>query len=344
MRRPTIEASARAVGKQRLRQSPERLDRRKKPPPHSKYRSVRAVAGLRVDDGLDQLGDVLLSESSMRDHPLTPMRDSNLRRVLSRQTPYPVGLVPAAVVSRGAKAVRAHLGRLREEGYRHAVLDAVNEEDLLILGEAIVDLALVTGGSGIALGLPGNFRRAGLLTHSQQSDKLPVVRGAAAVISGSCSKATLAQVEAMRRTQPVFDVDPLALATGEPVIQQVLDGTRSISDDVPFLISASAPPERVRAVQERVGRERAGHLVEQALAEIACRLVERGVRRLVVAGGETSGSVVQALGIDGLRIGPQIDPGVPWTASLREPVLALALKSGNFGREDFFMRALSCLD
>jgi len=290
------------------------------------------------------VGDVLLSESSMRDHPLTPMRDSNLCRVLSRQTPYPVGLVPAAVVSRGAEAVRAHLGRLRDRGYRHAILDAVNDEDLLILGEAIVDFALVTGGSGIALGLPGNFRRAGLLTYSQQSDKLPVVRGAAAVISGSCSKATLAQIEAMRRTQPVFDVDPLALAAGEPVVQQLLDGTRSIPDDVPFLISASAPPERVRAVQERVGRERASHLVEQALAEIACRLVERGVRRLVVAGGETSGSVVQALGIDGLRIGHQIDPGVPWTASLREPVLALALKSGNFGRDDFFMRALSCLD
>lgn len=290
------------------------------------------------------VGDVLLSESGMRDHPLTPMRDANLRRVLARQTPRKVGLVPVEAVRSGAAAVRAEFARLRGEGCRHAILDAVSDADLLTLGEAVAGLSLVTGGSGIALGLPENFRRAGLLEPAERSDRLPVVRGPAAVISGSCSTATLAQAAAMRATHPVFEVDPLALAAGEPVVALALDWAGSRLGDRPLLISASAVLERVRAVQDRLGRERAGGLVEAALAAIARGLVERGVRRLVVAGGETSGAIVQALGITGLRIGPQIDPGVPWTASLGEPTLLLALKSGNFGREDFFVRAFTCLE
>ena len=289
------------------------------------------------------VGDVLLSESGMRDHPLTPMRDANLRRVLGRQTPREVGLVPLQVVSRGVAAVGAEFARLRREGYRHAILDAVTDADLFTLGEALADLPLVTGGSGIALGLPDNFRRAGLLQATQAADWLPPVRGAAAVISGSCSTATLAQVANMRMTRPVFDVDPLALAAGEPVVARALDWAGALLDEEPVLISASAPPERVRMVHDRLGRERAAELIEGALAAIARGLVDRGVRRLIVAGGETSGAVVQALDVTGLRIGPQIDPGVPWTTSLGAPTLALALKSGNFGREDFFMKAFTCL-
>ena len=289
------------------------------------------------------VGDGLLSESGMRDHPLTPMRDPNLRRVLSRQTPHKVGLVPLAAVSRGVEAVRAEFARLRAEGCRHAILDAVTDDNLLILGEALAGLKLVTGGSGIALGLPENFRRAGLLKTSQ-ADRLPKVSGAAAVISGSCSTATLAQVASMRRTNPVFDVDPLALAAGEPVVARALDWASPLIGDEPLLVSASAEADRVRDVQSRLGRERAGGLVEGALAEIAKGLVKRGVRRLIVAGGETSGAVVQALGVTELRIGREIEPGVPWTASLGEPRLALALKSGNFGGEDFFLKAFRCLD
>jgi uncharacterized protein YgbK (DUF1537 family) len=290
------------------------------------------------------VGDALLSESGMRDHPLTPMRDANLRCVLGRQTPHKVGLVPLEVVSRGTEAVRSEFTRLRREGYRHVILDAVNDADLFALGPALAELSLVTGGSGIAVGLPENFRHAGLLKPTQDADRLPPVHGAAAVISGSCSTATLAQVAAMRAAHSVFDVDPLALAAGQPVVERALDWAGPLLDEKPLLISASAAPERVRAVQERLGRERAGSIVETALAEIARGLVERGVRRVVVAGGETSGAIVQALGITGLRIGPQIDPGVPWTASLGEPTLALVLKSGNFGREDFFVRAFTCLD
>jgi uncharacterized protein YgbK (DUF1537 family) len=290
------------------------------------------------------VGDVLLSESGMRDHPLTPMRDANLVRVLGRQTPHKVGLVPLSAVNQGAVVVRAEFTRLRASGYRHAILDAVADADLLTLGEAIADLKLVTGGSGIALGLPDNFRRIGLLEATRQADKLPPVSGAAAVISGSCSTATLAQVAAMRAQYPAFEVDPLALAAGQPVAAAALEWATSRLGDAPLLVFASAPPERVRAVQEELGRDRAGTLVEEALAQIARGLIERGVRRLVVAGGETAGAIVQALGITGLRIGPQIDPGVPWTTSLGEPTIALALKSGNFGREDFFVRAFTCLD
>jgi uncharacterized protein YgbK (DUF1537 family) len=289
------------------------------------------------------VADVLLSESGMRDHPLTPMRYPSLVRVLQRQTRHKVGLVPYATVSKGAPAISAAFAELRGKGFRHAVIDAVGDGDLLALGAAVADLRLITGGSGIALGLPENFRRAGLLARTESADALPIVRGLAAVISGSCSPATLAQVAAMRAQRPVFDIDPLAIAGGADVVGAALDFAAREIGSGPVLISASAPPEQVRAVQEKLGRERAGTLVEEALAEIARRLVERGVRRLVVAGGETSGAVVKALGIKGLRIGPQIDPGVPWTASLGEPPLLLALKSGNFGGVDFFLRSFSVI-
>ena len=289
------------------------------------------------------VGDVLLSESGMRDHPLTPMRDPSLVRVLQRQTRHKVGLVPYATVAKGADAIRDAFAALRRDGFRHAVVDAVGDGDLLALGAAIADLALITGGSGIALGLPENFRRAGLLAPSDAAGTLPVVHGPEAVIAGSCSTATLAQVAAMRARRPVFDIDPLVLAEGADAVGAALDFAARELASGPILISASAPPEQVRQVQDRLGRERAGTLVETALAAIARGLVERGVRRLVVAGGETSGAVVKALGITGLRIGKQIDPGVPWTVSLDQPPIALALKSGNFGGPDFFLRSFAVL-
>src|SRR5579883_118651 len=289
------------------------------------------------------VGDVLLSESGMRDHPLTPMRDPSLLRVLQRQTPHKVGLVPHAVVRRGTDAVRAAFAALRREGIRHAVLDAIADDDLLTLGAAIADLPLITGGSGIALGLPENFRRAGLLAPTRSADALEPVRGAELVLSGSCSLATLAQVAAMRQRRPVFELDPLRLDAGEDVAGAAIDWAAARMAEGPVLVSASAPPEAVRMAQEKLGRARAGELIESALAAIAKGLVARGARRLVVAGGETAGAVVKALGIKGLRIGPQIDPGVPWTASLGEPRLALALKSGNFGGPDFFLRSFTVL-
>jgi 3-dehydrotetronate 4-kinase len=294
------------------------------------------------------MGDVLLSESGMRNHPLTPMRDPSLVRVLQRQTKGKVGLVPHADVARGPQAIRDAFAALRRAGYRHAIVDTVEDRQLDWIGEAAAELPLITGGSGIALGLPENFRRQGLLAESGGADALPRVEGAAAVLSGSCSQATQAQVAFMWKRRPMFRIDPVGGAAGRDIAQAALDWATPQLGDAPVLISATAPPGQVAAVQAALGRERAGPFIEGIFAEIARGLVERGVRRLIVAGGETSGAVVQALGITGLRIGRQIDPGVPWTVSLPgslgEPPIALALKSGNFGAEDFFLRAFDVLE
>ncbi len=301
-------------------------------------------AGRTIYRGYLFVGDLLLSESGMRDHPLTPMHDPSLVRVLQRQSRGRVGLVPAAIVARGADAIRDAFAALRKDGFAHGIVDAIEDRDLEAIGEAAADFKLITGGSGIALGLPENFRRRGLLS-AAAADRLPAISGAAAVLSGSCSTATLAQVAHMQQRAPCFTIDPIAAAEGADMAGQALAWARPLLGDRPILISATAPPDQITAVQHRLGRERAGALVEAILAAVARGLAAAGVRRFVVAGGETAGAVVQALGVTGLRIGRQIDPGVPWTVSLPgsldEPALALALKSGNFGMPDFFLRAFS---
>ena len=291
------------------------------------------------------VGDVLLSESGMKDHPLTPMRDPSLVRVLQRQSTGKVGLVPHAAVGQGAATIAAAFAELRREGCRHAIVDAVADRDLEAIGEAAQDLALITGGSGIALGLPANFRRQGLIGAGVDADLLPQIGGMAAVLSGSCSPATQGQVAHMIGAGAShFVIDPLAAAAGRDVAADALSWASDKLDGQPVLFSATAPPQRVAEVQQKLGRERSGTMIEGIMAEIARGLVARGVRRLVVAGGETAGAVVQALGVTGLRIGRQIDPGVPWTVSLGDPPLALALKSGNFGAPDFFSRAFTALE
>jgi len=289
------------------------------------------------------VGRQLLSESGMRHHPLTPMTDSDLVRVLGRQTKAKVELVPYATVRRGPAAIAAAFAALSAAGARHAIVDAVEDQQLRDIGAAAADLALVTGGSGIAIGLPENFRRKGLLGPAAGADALPASGGTAAVLSGSASTATLGQVEAFRAARPAFRLDPLALARGQDQAAAAIAWARPLLADGPVLIYASAPPAEVAAAQAALGRERAGALIEAALAAVARGLVDAGVRRLVVAGGETAGAVVQALGVRALRIGPQIDPGVPATVSLDERPLALALKSGNFGGVDFFAKAIGLL-
>ncbi len=303
-------------------------------------------AGRTIYRGYLFVGDELLSESGMRNHPLTPMRDPSLVRVLQRQCRGRVGLVRQAIVARGARAIEDAFAALRKDGFAHAIVDAIEDRDLEAIGEAAADFRLITGGSGIALGLPHNFRRRGLLGDGAAADSLPPISGSAAVLSGSCSTATLAQVAFMRERAPVFAIDPVAAAESN-VAQQAVAWARPLLGDLPILISATAPPEKVAEAQKKLGRDRAGAVVEKTLGEISRGLAVAGVRRLVVAGGETAGAVVQALGVTGLRIGRQIDPGVPWTvslpANLGEPALALALKSGNFGAPDFFLRAFSVL-
>lgn len=300
------------------------------------------AAGRSIYKGYLFVGDGLLSESGMESHPLTPMTDANLVRVLGRQTPSPVGLVDLATVGGGAEAIRARYASLREKGMRHAVVDAVFDRDLLAIGAASSDLKLVTGGSGVAMGLPENFRIRGLLAARPQP-ALPAVAGRAAVIAGSCSRMTRAQVAHTSKAWPSIAVDPGAIAAGEDVAAAILEWVGSLSGSEPVLIYSSADPDVVAGVQATHGRERAGAMVENTMGEIASGLAQMGVTRLVVAGGETSGAVVKALDVKALRIGPEIDPGVPWTEALGGPPLALALKSGNFGAENFFEKALGML-
>jgi len=291
------------------------------------------------------VGRALLSESSMRNHPLTPMTDANLVRVLGRQSTGRVGLVGHDIVRQGAARIRTEFDRLRTEGFRHAIVDAIENADLLVIGEACHDMALVTGGSGIALGLPGNFRKAGALPDVPHESDLPAVGGYAAVIAGSCSQATQDQVATMQRAGARCLAIDARKAAEDPDAQvaSVLRFARESLAQGPVLVYSTASPDIVKAVQSELGRERAGDLVERTLARIAQGLVGLGVRRLVVAGGETSGAVVQALGITQLMIGPQIAPGVPATLSLSGEKLALVLKSGNFGGPDFFREALQVL-
>jgi len=284
------------------------------------------------------VGDELLSESGMRHHPLTPMTDPSLVRVLQRQVSHKVGLVPYATIVKGVEAIRDAFEKLRKQGIRHAILDSITDEHLATLGEACADLMLVTGGSGMAMGLPANFVRKGLMKSGQHA-QLPNVTGPTAVLAGSCSVATQGQVALMKQDHEFFELEPMAIASGRDLAQEALNWAASRLSEKPVLIYSTATPEQVKAVQERLGREHAGALVEETLGKIAKGLVAAGVRRLVVAGGETSGAVVGALGVEGLAIGPEIDPGVPWTFTIGEPALALALKSGNFGTADFFTKA-----
>jgi uncharacterized protein YgbK (DUF1537 family) len=291
------------------------------------------------------VGELPLSESGMRHHPLTPMTDANLVRVLQAQSRAKVGLVAWTVVAAGEQAIRARLAALEAGGARLAVVDAITDADLHAIAAACAEHPLVTAGSGVAIGLPENFRRAGLLPPRADAAELPQVPGRAAVISGSCSQATNGQVAHwIESGRPAIRIDPLALARGTDAAAEALRRAASRLDSGPVLFYATAAPEEVKAVQAKLGVAEAGTLVEQALARIAQGLVEGGVTRLVVAGGETAGAVVQALGVSVLKIGAQIDPGVPWTATQGAHPILLALKSGNFGSRDFFVKSLQQLD
>ena len=285
------------------------------------------------------VGGRLLSESSMRDHPLTPMRDPDLVRVLARQTNRGVGLVPLPVIEAGPEAIRKAIAKQAAEGRPFVVTDALVDNQLLLLGKALAGAPLVTGGSGIAMGLPANF---GIRPGERPAATMDVPKGGRLVLSGSCSEATRRQVaHAVAAGMPSLKLEPERLADGT---QDAPGAARWLADqkgDSGALIYATAEPAAVRKAQAALGTAKAGTLVEEAMAEIATIAVEHGTTRMIVAGGETSGAVVQALGVRALAIGPEIDPGAPWTQVVDGPPMALALKSGNFGKDDFFTRAWS---
>ena len=289
------------------------------------------------------VGDVPLNESGMRDHPLTPMTDANLVRVLQAQCRRKVGLIDYRAVAAGEPAIARRVEELRAAGCGIAIVDSLSNDDLLRLAPALKGMPLVTAGSGVAIGLAGNFGISG----SAGAGELPRAGGARAVLSGSCSVATNRQVQAfIAAGHPALAIDPLRIAGGDDVAAQALAWAAPLLARGPVLIYSTAQPQDVKAVQGRLGVDEAGAMVERTIAAVARGLVAQlGVRQLVVAGGETSGACVQALGVAQMQIGRQIDPGVPWCYAQTGSGAGvhLALKSGNFGADDFFAKAFAML-
>lgn len=284
----------------------------------------------------------LLSDSPMKDHPLTPMRDSNLVRVLQAQSRRKVQLLPHKIVATGASDIRSMLVSAKDGAV--FIADAISDDDLINLGSALGDSRLVTGGSGIALGLPDVYRKLGLLSRLVPGDEFSAPQGKAVILAGSCSAATRRQVlAAINAGMPTFKLDPIAIDEGQITPQEVAAWVQAQNVAVTVVYSSSDPAE-VEVAQQKLGVARVGHVVERMLGAIAQILREGEYRRFIVAGGETSGAVIKALQIDAVSIGPEIDPGVPWTCSIDdERPVVLALKSGNFGSDDFFVKAWELL-
>jgi 3-dehydrotetronate 4-kinase len=292
------------------------------------------------------VGLVPLNESPLKDHPLNPMHDSNLVRVLARQSKTRVGLIALATLTRGLDAVRAQLADLSAKGFGAAIVDAVFDRDLETIGSVALDHRLSVGASGIGLGIARALVASGKVKSSAQS-AIPdtPLGGPAACLAGSCSQATLQQIANAEKTTPVLHLDPERVVAGKDEAGRALAWAKTRINQGPILIASSSTPEEVAALQSRHGRDAAGHAIEQAMADIAEGLVQSGVRRLVVAGGETSGAVVDRLRIPGFLVGAEIAAGVPVLRAVgaANGEMLLALKSGNFGGPEFFSDALALM-
>ena len=291
-------------------------------------------------------GAVLLNESGMQNHPLTPMTDANLVRVMQAQTKRKVGLIDHTIIALGTQAIEEKINQLESEGVGVAIVDATSNKDLKTLGPALKNMALVTAGSGVAIGLPSNWG----LKASPLSAALPKAQGYQAIVSGSCSLATQAQVAHYKSSGlPSWSFQALSWSEQDAPAQIKADVAKAIAwaqpllAKGPVLIYATTDAETLHQVQAKLGREQAGAWMESALAQVTLGLQKLGVKQWVIAGGETSGACVQALNISQMQIGPQIDPGVPWCFASGHSAGHLALKSGNFGTPDFFTKALKML-
>jgi uncharacterized protein YgbK (DUF1537 family) len=289
------------------------------------------------------VGSVPLNESPLKDHPLNPMHDSNLVRVLARQSRSKIGLAALASVARGPDALRARLAELAGQGGAAAIVDAVFDTDLEIIGRVALDHRLSVGASGIGLGLARALVVAGQVkSDATEAGANARVGGPAACLAGSCSQATLQQIANAEAIMPVLHLDPERIVAAQDEARRALAWGIERLAQGPVLIASSSTPDQVAALQARHGRDAAGHAIEQAMADIAEGLVQAGVRRLVVAGGETSGAVVDRLGIPGFLVGAEIAAGVPVLRAVGAHTgdMLLALKSGNFGGPQFFADAL----
>ena len=292
------------------------------------------------------VGSVPLNESPLKDHPLNPMHDSNLVRVLARQSKTKIGLVDLAVVARGPAAVGAHLADLSTKGFGAAIIDAVFASDLETIGDVALDHRLSVGASGFGLGLARGLVASGKARPAAASAVSDApIGGPAACLAGSCSQATLLQIAKAKQAMPVLHLDPEQIVAGRDEARRALAWAKERLEDGPILIASSSTPEEVAALQLRHGRNATGHAIEQAMADIAEGLVRSGVRRLVVAGGETSGAVVDRLEIPGFLVGAEIAAGVPVLRAVgaKNGEMLLALKSGNFGGQEFFCDALTLM-
>ncbi|MGK3141636.1 3-oxo-tetronate kinase [Pantoea sp. C2G6] len=297
------------------------------------------VNGRTVYQGHLFVGDQLLSDSGMRHHPVTPMRDSNLLRLMTAQARGKAGLIPAALVDQGAEAVRQALHQLAEQGVNYVVIDTLHHQHLLTQGEALRDMRLVTGGSGLAIGLARQWATAGADAEAAEQAGRPQGERAV-VLSGSCSQMTNQQVTVYRQQAPACEVQIEAcLRDVEGYARQLCDWVAANSDQpLAPLLFATADAQQLQAIQQQYGARQSSEAVEQLFAAVTRELKARGWQRFIVAGGETSGVVAQSLGVTAFHIGPTISPGVPWVRDIHQP-LSLALKSGNFGDEHFFRRA-----
>jgi len=288
------------------------------------------------------VGAVPLNESPLKDHPLNPMHDSNLVRVLARQSRTKVGLVNLAALARGAGVVRENLADLAGKGFGAAVIDAVFDRDLETIGTVALDHRLSVGASGIGLGIARALVASGKVGSSAAATVSDSVGGPAACLAGSCSQATLQQIANAEKSMAVLHLDPERVVAGSDEVQLALAWAIERIGSGPVLIASSSTPDQVADLQSRHGRDAAGHAIEQAMAFLAEGLVQGGVRRLVVAGGETSGAVVDRLGIPGFLVGAEIAAGVPVLQAVgaKQGAMLLALKSGNFGGANFFSDAL----
>lgn len=290
------------------------------------------VNGRTIFNGYLFVGNVLLSESGMRNHPITPMKDSNIVRLMDSQSKGKTGLVPYSEVIQGAERVKARFAELRSQGYRYAVVDAIDNSQLAILAEAIADLKLVTGGSGL-----GAYMAARLSSNEKGIKPFVPQKDKAVVLSGSCSVMTNKQVNAYKAKASHIYLDVEKILSQEDYIDELYNETiKHLNEPLAPIVYATVPPEKLHDIQEKFGGQRTSHAIENAFAQLAIRLKnEAGVVNFITAGGETSSIIVQKLGFTGFHIGKQIAPGVPWLKALDENI-SLALKSGNFGKEDFF--------
>lgn len=288
------------------------------------------------------VGSVPLNESPLKDHPLNPMHDSNLVRVLARQSKSTVGLVDLATVAKGADAIRARLAELAKQGISAAVIDSVFDPELETIGQVALDHRLSVGASGMGLGLARGLVASGRVKAASSSADQKAIGGPVACLAGSCSQATLAQIAEAEKSMPVLRLDPEKIVAGASEVERALNWARDRLGKGPILIASSSTPDQVAALQAKHSRDAAGHAIEQAMAAISEGLVTAGVRRLVIAGGETSGAVVDRLGIPAFLVGPEIAAGVPVLRGVgwSKGHAVMALKSGNFGGPDFFNDAI----